>query len=337
MPPTVAHLLNSISEALQPLHKAPPEGAPQVATTLRDAATAITALADKVGPDGALPEGGADVCRAVASALVQLCGATPAPAVAAEGTGTPAVPVAARDPAAKRIVKFELDTYTAMVTTTRAVQDRMWKVSDLLGQQKVAEALTELKGATDMLTNVSTQMGAAAPAAPAEKMVKVAFTPELLVKWLTEQVAEVAKDKPEQAMKRLACIARVVDVAKQSSFEQTEATPVSADIEEAFVGSSLGGARMDLTTGQEQKTNEQQPSDAESGDSAFAANTAQTLGNTVAALVSQHNATQATRQTAFAKRMLGKGSFLWPHDMARDDLYDDERNQPKPEPQDDRW
>lgn len=360
MPPmTLTQFIAGLSTALSPLAKAPepptatapgttPEaaGGGDVSKVLTEASKALAELAGKVGADGKLPAGGEETCKAIATALGQLCATgapqeTVSPASNLPNMDEAALPVAARHPEAKRIVKFELDAYTAMVATTRAVQDRLWKVSDLMAQQKVPEALTELKGATDMLTNVANQMGGAGAgaAAPAEKMVKVSFTPATLMKWLNEQIAAAATEKPEDALKRLGAVQKVVDVAKASNFEAPASTPITAEVEERYVGSSGGeGTKMDLTVTSEQKTEEKKPTEAPPPDaSAFAQNALEIMGKTVASLVSAHNATQAPGSTAFSKRLMDKGGFLWPRDMAREDLYDDEKNAPKPEPQDERW
>lgn len=193
--------------------------------------------------------------------------------------------------------------------------------------QAVANALLQLCGsavpADTAAPTLSTSVTAQAPSCaksvqPGETMVKVAFTPAAFVAWANANIAVAAKEPREEALKRLACVARVVEVAKASNFEAAPSAPIKVEVEEAYLGSSGGeGAKLDLTVFADQKTAESAPVEAPSGDGGFAENQIAVLGNTVAALTAQANATQAQGSTTFAKRLLD--SYPWPRDLASPD------------------
>lgn len=332
--------------------------------TLSEVQDRISALLSKAGQGGAAPEGLGAELKTLAGMLLTAAGggdggegeAAPSPDGGAAGS---------MPKAAKHWVIKALAPEVEMGVTVNFVCDKMWGINDMLRKGDVAGAKAQLAKVQEILGTVDAGGAAGEGAAEMDQgkaMTKVVFkSAEQFAAWTTAQLTQLSKDTVPVAKARLDNVTKATKIAK-SAFEQTTPeTPgggaFEISMETAYVGSDLPGTPEDLTTKSDQEEEQGPPgkvndetgepagtniSSNGTADEQGAQNTAKTVGETVATLLSEFTATsealginasangdvngqgkQNTNQigkrgqpTAQVQKKDGDGEFVWPMDLA---------------------
>lgn len=267
---------------------APPTTAAGVTAkgVMMDVHSRLGSAMEKIGDDGGVPEDVSGELRALAGLLITIAGEE-----AAEDAGEASAGTAASDAAtppeqkrllklyARKILKADLDPYTAMYTTVCAAREKTYDTMRLFVEDP-AKASAALKDVATMLDNAAGMVTtsatpAATPttaAAPPEtkRMIKQNFTPQAFVAWAGTQLNKASAEAAAPANKRLAHLAKAVAVFKEAvgtypdnafTGDTQKIIGIDVEIEEAYAGSADGigigsASKADLTTAADQKTTE---------------------------------------------------------------------------------
>jgi hypothetical protein len=241
----------------------------------------------------------------------------------------------------KAIVSLQkqLDPVVELKVTLSALRDTCWDLSDALRDSKIDVAKKKIADIGRMVDACETLMKKTDTEKAAETMITKRATKKQFATYISKQLARAQAEEAVPARKRLQKLATVLAIAKASSWEDDGAS-VDFTIEEAYIDTADGGKEQDLTSIDDQESDETKADkDNNTADDSIATNFEEVVKATDSLLNELTIQPEGDGNFAASGGQPGhsplakaapKGGFEWPLDLAaeaeRPDDFDAKRD-----------